>query len=284
MNDAISAAFAEIRRIDALMSLHRADSELQRVNASAAADPVAVSPDLFRVLTAAVAIAAATDGGLDITVEPLTQLWGFIWKEYRLPTDAELAAVLPRVDYRHLELTPATQTVRFKRPGVRLDLGGIAKGYAVDCAVEKLRALGIANAMVRAGGDLRAIGHPPDGDAWTVQLEDPAKTGRRVTIQLRDAAISTSGNYENYFEIAGHRYSHIINPRTGLPVAGLAACSVIAPTCLESDGLATGLFVLGPERSLARLGQRYGMRFVLPRQGGGFTEQVSPRFPPVQRE
>lgn len=175
MNDAISAAFAEIRRIDALMSLHRADSELQRVNASAAADPVAVSPDLFRVLTAAVAIAAATDGGLDITVEPLTQLWGFIWKEYRLPTDAELAAVLPRVDYRHLELTPATQTVRFKRPGVRLDLGGIAKGYAVDCAVEKLRALGIANAMVRAGGDLRAIGHPPTATRGRCSSKTPPK-------------------------------------------------------------------------------------------------------------
>ena len=284
VNAAISAAFAEIRRIDALMSLHRADSELQRVNATAAAGPVAVSADLFRVLTAAMEIAAATDGGFDITVEPLTQLWGFIWKEYRLPTPAELAAVLPRVDYRHLELTPATQTVRFKREGVRLDLGGIAKGYAVDCALEKLRALGITNAMVRAGGDLRVLGHPPDADAWTVQLEDPAKTGRRVTIQLRDAAISTSGNYENYFEIAGRRYSHIVDPRTGLPAEGLAACSVIAPTCLESDGLATGVFVLGPERSLARLGSRYGLRFVLPRAGGRFTEQASALFPATVRE
>ena len=138
--------------------------------------------------------------------------------------------------------------------------------------------------MVRAGGDLRVLGHPPDADAWTVQLEDPAKAGRRVTIQLRDAAISTSGNYENYFEIAGRRYSHILDPRTGLPIEGLAACSVIAPTCVEADGLATGLFVLGAERSLARLGSRYGLRFVLPREGGGFTEPASALFPKAIRE
>lgn len=249
---AIGAAFDEIRRIDALMSLHRADSELARLNAR---EIELVSEDLYRVLAKAREISEQTEGSFDVTIRPLADLWGFIWKEYRLPSAAELQSVLPRVDYRLVQLDPARRAVRFLRDGVTIDLGGIAKGYAVDCAIEKLRARGITNAMVRAGGDLRVIGQ------WPVQIEDPQKQGRRATIRLKDAAISTSGNYENYFVVNGRRYSHILDPRTGLPVEGLAACTVIAPTCMESDALATALFVYGPERTANRFGNAINARF-----------------------
>lgn len=263
LHEAISAAFAEIQRIDALMSLHRPDSELTRVNATAAQAPVVVSADLFRVVEQALEIARETEGSFDPTIRPLADLWGFIWKEYRLPSGSELAAVLPNVNYRAVELDAARRTIRFTQPGLSLDLGGIAKGCAVDSALDALRARGLTNALVRAGGDLRVMGAPPGRAHWRVQLEDPRKAGRRTTIPLRDAAVSTSGDYENFFTVAGRRYSHILNPRTGWPVEGLAACSVIAPTCVESDAWATACFVYGVEKSLAKFGSRLALRFTL---------------------
>jgi thiamine biosynthesis lipoprotein len=270
LDHAILEAFAEIRRIDGLMSLHRSDSELSKVNALAAREPVSVSSDLFRVLVAAQEVAARTEGAFDITIRPLADLWGFIWKEYRLPTEVELRRILPSVDYRLVHLDSNDRSVRFLAQGVSLDLGGIAKGFAVDCAIEKLRSLGVTNAMVKAGGDLRVIGAPPGERGWEVQLEDPGKRGRRIAIPLRDAALSTSGNYENYFIVQGRRYSHILDPRTGFPVQGIAACTVIRETCMESDAWATASFVYGAERSFARFGRECPMRFTLaPTQESG---------------
>jgi len=260
---ASSAAFDVFRRVDALMSVHRPDSELSRLNARAAWEPVAASPDLFRVIAKAQEIAEQTEGSFDLTIRPLADLWGFLWKEYRLPNEEELKAALPRVNYRLVELDPEKRTVHFSAPGVSLDLGGIAKGYAVDRAIEELQSLGVARAMVKAGGDLRVIGAPPGRTNWIVQLEDPRKVGNRIKVPLRDAALSTSGNYENFFEINGVRYGHILNPRTGWPVQGMAACTVIAPTCMESDAMATACFVFGVERSRANFGEQYPMRFTL---------------------
>ncbi|HXG47351.1 MAG TPA: FAD:protein FMN transferase, partial [Methylomirabilota bacterium] len=200
LNAAITDALAEIERVDAVMSVHRPDSELSRLNARAAHEPVVVSEELFRLIARAQEIAVATDGSFDVTIWPLTDLWGFLWKEHRLPSAEELRQTLPRVSFRLLSLDAATRTVHFRRRGMSLDLGGIAKGFAVDCAIEKLKSLGVTNALVRAGGDLRAIGDAPGQAGWLVQLEDPGKQGRRTSVRLREAAISTSGNYENYFE------------------------------------------------------------------------------------
>ncbi len=264
------------------MSIHRPDSELSRVNARAATQAVSVSPELFAVLEQAQQIAAETDGSFDVTIRPVADLWGFIGKEHRLPTEAELQAVRPRVGFRKVELDAPQRAVRFREPGVSIDLGGIGKGVAVDMAVAKLRSLGVTNAMVKAGGDLRVMGAPPGKAFWTVQLEDPHKRGERVAIPLRDAALSTSGNYENFFEFAGRRYSHILDPRTGLPVQGVAACTVIAPTCAESDAWATACVVYGPEASLARFGGRLAIRFTLVPAESGQTRWIirqTPGFP-----
>ncbi|MEO5802257.1 MAG: FAD:protein FMN transferase [Verrucomicrobiota bacterium] len=258
---AVSEAFGEIQRIDSLMSLHRADSELNFLNSRGALEPVKVSPELFQVIAKAQEIAAETAGSFDITIRPLADLWGFIWKEYRMPTDSELEAVLPRVNYKLIEIDPALQTIRFLKPGVSIDLGGIGKGYAVDGAIEKLQTFGISKAMVKIGGDLRVIGSPPGKGHWTVQIEDPKKEGHRHNISLRDAALSTSGNYENFFTIKGKRFSHILNPRTGLPIQNVSACTVSASTCTESDAYATAFFVYGRDRTLEKFGGKLKIQF-----------------------
>ena len=279
---AISAAFEELQRADAVMSIHRTDSELARVNASATTNAVVVSPELFAVVRLAQDIATQTDGAFDVSIRPLADLWGFIWKQHRLPTEEELERTLPLVNFQNIQLDPARRTVRCLKSGVSIDLGGIGKGVVVDWAIEKLRSLAITNAMVKAGGDLRVIGAPPGETHWTVQLEDPHKEGQRVSIPLRDAALSTSGNYENFFEVNGRRYSHILNPRTGLPVEGIAACTVIAPTCAESDAWATALFVLGVEQSLERFGPTRAIRFTVPpttNKTSAWHVRQSPNFP-----
>ncbi len=282
VQSAISAAFAEIRSADALMSIHRVDSELSRVNSLAVSNAVPVSPELFKVLQIAQRLAVETEGSFDVTIRPLADLWGFMWKEPRLPAEQELKDVLPRVNFRHVELDACERTVRFRQPGVSIDLGGIGKGVAVDMAIAKLRELGVTNAMVKAGGDLRVMGASPGQEFWTVQLEDPLKQGRRINIPLRDAALSTSGNYENFFEVAGQRYSHILDPRTGLPVQGVAACTVIAPTCAESDAWATACFVYGAPQSLERFAGTFPLRFVLLPESdstGPLRVVASPNFP-----
>jgi FAD:protein FMN transferase len=268
-DQAISAAFDEVRRLDAILSLHRPDSELVSVNAQAARHPVSVSDDLFKVLEKAQEIATATDGGFDITIRPLAELWGFISKQQRLPAPGEIEATLPRVKYKLVALDASRRTVHFLATNISIDLGGIAKGYIVDRAIEILRVRGFTNVLVRAGGDLRVSGK------WNVQLEDPARKGRRRTILLRNAAISTSGDYENYLELDGKRYGHILNPRTGWPIEGIAACAVVAPTCIESDALATAFFVLGPDRALQHFSHKYPVRFMLSND----SIRASPQFP-----
>jgi thiamine biosynthesis lipoprotein len=264
LNAAVSAAFDEFRSVDAIMSIHRPDSELSRLNARATNQTVVLSPELCTAISAALGIARETKGAFDITVRPVADLWGFIWKqEYRFPTTAELDAVRQRVGFELIDLDETNCTVSFRRAGVSLDLGGIGKGYAVDRAIERLQLLGVTNAMVIAGGDLRVIGKPPGHDAWTVQLEDPDKRGARFLLHLPEGALSTSGDYENYFEHHGRRYSHILNPNTGMPVQGIAACTVVAPTCMESDAFATAAMILGVDHSLNTLGKRYAIRFTL---------------------
>jgi FAD:protein FMN transferase len=260
------------------MSLHRADSELARINAEAHARPVLISDDLFKVLEKALQISRETDGRFDPTVAPLTQLWGFLWKEHRFPSPSELSATLPRVNYRFVQLNKSEQAVRFATNGITLDLNAIAKGYAVDCAIEKLREHGITNAMVRAGGDLRVLGVPPGETAWRVQIEDPAKVGLRRTVKLSDAALSTSGSYENYFIRDDRRFSHILDPRTGMPVEGIASCTVIASTCMESDAWATALFVLGPDKALPTFGKRFPVLFGVWKPDGGVAFSASASF------
>jgi thiamine biosynthesis lipoprotein len=265
---AINAAFDEFRAVDKLLSIHRANSELSVLNKAAAKGPVVASAELFAALQTAQAFSRQTEGAFDPTIRPLADLWGFIKKEgYRLPTTTELATVLPRVGWQKVRLDNTRRTVHFTAPGVSIDPGGFGKGLAVDRAIARLKALGINNAMVKAGGDLRLIGLPPGHDHWRIFIEDPKKKGRRAAIRLRGGALSTSGNYENFFMANGRRYSHLLDPRTGLPVQEVASCTVTAPTCVQSDALATACFILGPKKSMALFGNKLGIRFILEKNG-----------------
>ena len=268
---AINAAFAEIDTVDQLLSIHRTDSTLARANAGGP-----VNAELHDVLKSALTMARRTEGAFDPTIRPLADLWGFIKKDgYRLPTAAELQSVLPKVNYRKVNL--ADGRLRFAAEGMSIDPGGFGKGYAVDRAIAALQRHGIRNAMVKAGGDLRVIGLPPGRQHWAVWIEDPEKKGRRVKVQLAAGALSTSGNYENSFMQNGRRYGHLLDPRTGRPVDEVAACTVTAPTCLESDAYATAACILGVKRSHALLSEQYGLRFVT------LTGQVIEHWPPPSR-
>ena len=252
----MGAAFDEFRAVDALLSIHRDDTDLARANAGSPA-----SAELQAVIRQSLAIARNTEGAFDPTIRPLADLWGFIKKEgYRLPRPDELRDVLPRVDYRKVSIR--NNRLHFATPGMSIDSGGFGKGYAVDRAIAALQRHGIAHALVKAGGDLRVVGLPPGQRHWTVYLEDPKKKGRRMAVQLKSGAMSTSGNYENFFEIDGQRYGHLLNPRTGRPIRGIAGCTLTAPTCFESDAYATAACVFGIEKSKKEFGQKFGMRFV----------------------
>lgn len=245
---AVSEAFEAIRAVDARMSIHRTDSELSKLNAASPTNYTPISAPLFQVLSEAQRISRLTDGAFDVTLRPVVDLWGFVWKRgYKNPDPLMIEDAMSTVGTRFLELESGA--VRFAKAGMSIDLGGIAKGYAVDQAIEALRRSGIQNAMVKAGGDLRVIGAPPGKEKWEVQIEDPTKSGERQVVYLRDKALSTSGDYENFFEQAGRRYSHILDPRTGRPATLRGSCTVIAATCQESDALATALLVLGPDRA-----------------------------------
>jgi thiamine biosynthesis lipoprotein len=245
---AIGAVMAEMHRIDATMSPHKSTSELSLVNAGAADGPVIVSPGMFGLLARAVEFSRLSDGAFDITFAGAGHLY-----DYRAgvaPDAAALAAARPLVDWRHLQLDPATRSVRFARQGVRIDLGGFAKGHAVDNAVAILKRLGIAHAMVAAGGDSHVLGSRGDRP-WTVAIRDPRREGEVVAVlPLEDVSISTSGDYERFFERDGVRCHHLLDPRTGVSPSGVRSVTIIADDGLTTEAFSKTVFVLGVEQGL----------------------------------
>lgn len=239
----------EMRRIDRLMSSWRDDSELSRVNARAAKEPVSVSPELLDILTQALEYSEITNGAFDITYASAGQHYDY--RAGKKPDAGQLRSTLPAIDYRHVVLDRKNSTVTFERDGVRIDLGGIAKGYAVDRCIGLLAAAGITNALVSAGGDTRVIGRHWKRP-WQVGVRDPRDPDGFVSmIPLEDAAISTSGDYERYFEKDGVRYHHILNPGTGDSARTLHSVSIIGARAIDTDALSTSVFVLGVREGLA---------------------------------
>ena len=242
------SALDEIRRIDRLMSTYRPDSELSRINARAAAQPVVVGDELRALIGQALAYSVTTGGAFDITYASAGQHYDY--RAGRKPDTDQLAASVPAIDYRHVVLDEGRGTIRFAHPGVRIDLGGIAKGYAVDRAIALLVEAGIANALVSAGGDTRVIGKRWD-KPWQIGIRDPRKDGIFSMIPLEDAAISTSGDYERYFEQDGVRYHHILNPGTGDSAREVYSASIIGQQAIDTDALSTSVFVMGVRDGLA---------------------------------
>lgn len=246
---AITVVMGEMRRIDALMSHYRPESQISRINALAAQQPVTVDPELVHLLKTALAFSELSDGAFDITYASVGFMYDF--RRRQKPTEAEIEAALPAVNYRNLELDPRRRTVHFSRPGVRIDLGGIAKGWAVDRGIEILRRHGIAHGLVNAGGDTAFLGDRL-GKPWIVGIRHPRDPDRVIArIPLADEAISTSGDYERYFDEGGVRHHHILVPGTGRSPDAVHSVTVVGANATRTDGLTKTVFILGAERGLA---------------------------------
>jgi thiamine biosynthesis lipoprotein len=248
MNQAIDAAFEEVHRLDALLSNYRPASEWSRINREAAFRPVAVSPELFRLLSDCIEYSRASQGTFDLTVGPLMRAWGFFGGGRHVPSSDQIRKALELVGYRHVQLNAQKRTVRFDRPGVEIDPGGVGKGYAVGRMIEILRARGIRNALVAASGSsIFGLGNPPEEPrGWPISIADPWDHRKNATTAfLKDLSLSTSGSYEKSFRVGGHRYSHIMDPRRGVPAESAVQVTVIAPRPIDSEVWAKPYFIQG---------------------------------------
>jgi len=238
----------EYRRIDDAMSTYKEHSEISAVNRSAGEDPVVVSPELFGVIRRALELSARSAGAFDITYESVGYLYDF--RAGRRPSDAQIDVRLGAIGYTHVVLDDSEGTVYFTHPGVQINLGGIAKGYAVERGAAILREAGVEHALLSAGGDTRVLGDRR-GRPWIVGVRHPRVPDGVVTrVPVENEAVSTSGDYERFFEEDGRRYHHIIDPATGTPTEGILSVTVIGPDATLTDGLSTAVFVVGTEAGL----------------------------------
>jgi len=258
---AMEAVIAEMRRTDALMSTYKPESQLSAVNAHAFERPVTVDPEIIEVVARSFDFSRMSGGAFDVTYASVGYLYDY--RAHQRPSGEQVAAALPTIDYRQVQVDRERNTIRFLRKGVRIDLGGIAKGYAVDRSIDRLRDLGIEHAMVNAGGDTRLLGDRR-GKPWIVGVRDPRNEGRMVTrLPLENEAISTSGDYERYFEEDGVRYHHILVPGTGDVARAVRSATIIGPDATLTDGLSTTVFVLGVERGMELVSRLPGVEAVI---------------------
>lgn len=278
------AAFEKIAALDGIMSDYRQTSELMQLCKKAGGDPVPVSEDLFTVLARAEEVAKLSDGAFDVTVGPLVRLWRQTRRTGQLPAPEELAKAKELVGHDKVKLDAKARTVQLTKAGMLLDLGGIAKGYAADQALAVLKKHGIDRAVVAAGGDVAVSGPPPDARGWSVAVVPLVKGEEPLTLLLHDAAVSTSGDAEQFVEIDGKRYSHILDPRTGLGLLGRMSVTVVGPNGLTVDPLTKVPAVLGPEKGLPFLEKIDGVSALVVRMGEKGLETVeSKRFKDVMR-
>jgi thiamine biosynthesis lipoprotein len=262
---------AEMRRIDNAYSPYKKSSALSRINRLApkrsAANPLNITPEMTRLLDKALYYGQLTQGAFDITFASLARYYDY--RAGTQPTQAQRQQLLPAIDYRHVKLNTAAQTVYYAQPQVVIDLGGIAKGYAVDRALALLRQGGVKHASVSAGGDSRVLGDRR-GQPWVVGIKQPrGDAGVAIKVPLTDSAISTSGDYERYFiDAHGERIHHIINPSTGSSSRELASVSIIGPHSFDTDALSTSVFVLGAQQGLALINQLPAFEAILITRSG----------------
>jgi FAD:protein FMN transferase len=247
------AALDEIKRIEALMTTWRPDSEISKINAAAGKSAVKVSPETFEIVRESVRTSEISEGTFDITFHTLHGLWKFDEDlDPHPPTDAAVKARLPFVGYKNIKLDEREKTVMLAQSKTQIGLGGIAKGYAVDKAAEVLERAGLTSFFVQAGGDLLARGKKPDGTEWQAGIRDPrGREGQYFAkVPLTDHAFSTAGDYERSYIAFGKRYHHILDPRTGQPATACRSVTIWAPTALLADEIDDAVFILGPEKGL----------------------------------
>src|ERR1051325_291994 len=278
---AAKAAFARVAELNSIMSDYQPTSELMKLCVKAGGEPVEVSADLFAVLQKADEFSKLTDGALDVSVGPIVRLWRKARRTRELPKAEEIKKALELVDYRKIKLDSQRRTVQLMIVGMLLDLGSIAKGYAADAVLAILRQHGITRALVAAGGDIAVGDAPPDAAGWKggiAPLKNPDAPPEHYLL-VTNAGVSTAGDAEQFVEIAGKRYSHIVDPKTGLGLVGRRSVTVVAPNATTSDGLDTGLCVLGVERGLKIVEARNDVAAIFVFETGkGVETTMSKRF------
>ena len=282
---ASQAAFARIASLDASMSDYREASELMRLCAKAGGPPVRVSDELFFVLKRAEEVARRSGGAFDVTVGPVVRLWRRARRTQKLPERDQLARALALVGYKNVRLAARARTVQLLKAGMRLDLGGIGKGYTADEALKELAKHGVTRALVAAGGDVAVSGPPPGAEGWSIAVArlagvEKSPPGKLV---LHDAAVSTSGDASRGVEIDGKRYSHIVDPRTGIGLIGRMGVTVVAPDGITADSLTKVVAVLGPDKGIPIIQQTPGVSARVVRQTDeGTRTVVSKGFPKLR--
>lgn len=283
--DVAYEALVTLHHVDSLMSNWTTTSEVARINREAAKRTVTANPEVADVLSFATRVGEESNGAFDITVEPLVRLWGFLGGQPRVPSHDEINQVMSRVGHDKIDYDPEHRTIRFARDGVKIDLGGIAKGYGVDRVADILRARGVDNALIDLSGNMVAIGDAAGKTGWTVGIRDPSDTYPFLArLNLRDEAVATSGDYEQFVDEGGRRYGHILDPRTGMSARGVTSVTVVSSHAMTCDAWATALFVMGPEmaRELASQRPDLGVVIVVPGDNNLYTlwveEQLRDRF------
>ena len=277
---AVSTAYEEIRRIEALLSRYHHSSQIYKVNQHAAEGAVEVDRETAKIVRRSLQYAELTHGAFDITIGPVIDLWGIGTEHERVPGAAELQAVLEYVDYRKIEIR-GEQEIRLLSPGMKLDLGGIAKGYSIDRAIDVLQRHGITSALLNAGGDIRCLGTKPDGRPWRIGIKDPRESGILGVIQLEDMAVATSGDYERAFFQDNIRFHHIFDPHTGTPARGCRSVTILAKTAEVADVIATAAFIMGVQRGLEFIEEQPDIEGMIIRSDGeiltssGFSFEVN---------
>ncbi len=279
-NRAIKAGFNELTRIDAMMSDYKADSELSKVNREAFAKAVKVSPELFEILQISVNYSKLTKGAFDVTVGPLVDLWKRAGETNSMPDADAIAAAKAKVGYEKLILDAKTMTVRFAVDGMRLDLGGIGKGYAVDKAVEAMKRKGAIGGIVDSGGNIRCFGRPAHNDVWLIGIQDPKEIEGKppglswgsddgpddeplMVLKLMDMAVATSGDYQRFVMVGGKKVSHIIDTNTAAGASKIAGDTIIAPKAVDADALSTAVNVMGVQKGLELVNSLLGVEAII---------------------
>jgi len=289
--EAALVALDEVERLEAQLSFYRATSEVSRINRRAASEPVEVEAELFDLLRLAVELHAQTDGALDVTAGPLSEAWGFARRQGTIPGQQQLDEAMARVGCDKLELDEKSRTVRFRAPGMQINLGAIGKGHALDRCAALLEAQGIDDFMIHgsqssvlARGSIQPVAPPRGANDladWIVGVHDPLRHDRRLAeIRLRDRALGTSGSQKQFFYHQGRRLSHVLDPRTGRPAEGLLSATVVAPTAALADGLSTALFVMGREKAMAFCETHDELAVFLVQSAGNRVEVLSSGFSP----
>ncbi len=278
---------AVLESIDARMSNWRGSSEISLFNRAAPGSWRGISPDTFAVIDQALSISRLSGGAFDPTVAPLVDLWGFgpALTNRRVPPDARIESALARTGFRHVRTRPSSPSLAKDRAGISIDLSGIAKGFGVDQIAALLEANGIGRYLVEIGGELRAKGRAPHGEPWRVGIEKPIAWQRSLhrVVGLASAAIATSGDYRNFFESDGSRFSHLIDPRTGEPVRhDLLSVTVIAPTAMQADAWSTALMVAGPDAGVTLARRERIAALFLVGDGPNWVEVATPAFDPYK--